>query len=344
MGWTCPAAPYNIDIQLACSATDVGPTGGQDCKSKDVLFPIGIFANINGSSKYFKSQIKQTYEKFLTEKTGLTISARTGDLQWTSVSPQKTYDYDAMYLHLDDTPKILPNVPEGKWSNHVPVNPLPTICSPTVSSPCSPESNGVLAENIGADSRIAAWDIKNYVYYHFYAAVPGMYTIQTTGSTDTYITLISQTGANLGSDDDGGTGSNAKIGPINLLRNWYYIRVKGKNDNVFGFFDVSVTGPVQAEANYVPMMAATYATNCASNNGNLALSWYDATGHAMYIAAPGENGGCTASATLEKHGPVGDIVRGRFGGTLRPVAPTGSSAIVTSTGQLKGFYNIIRSE
>lgn len=347
---TCPAAPYNIDVQLACSPTDVGPSGGANCKLKNVLYPIGIFANINGSSKYFKYQIKQTYERFLTEKAGLTISARAGDLQWTSVSPQKTYDYDTMYLHLDDTPRILPNVPEGKWSNHVPVNPLPTVCSPTVSSPCSPQANGVLAENVGADSRTAAWDIKNYVYYHFYAAAPGMYTIQTTGSTDTYITLISQTGANLGSDDDSGSGSNAKIGPISLLRNWYYIRVKGKNDNVFGFFDVSVTGPTQAEANYVPMMAASYATNCASNNGNMVLSWYDATGHSMFIAGPGENGGCTVSATLEKHGPVGDIVRGRFAGNLRPVAPAGANAIVTGypittpLAPLTGFYNIIRSE
>ncbi len=340
-------APFNLDTQLACSATAPFPTtGGANCVTKLVVYPIGLFAVINGTSKYFRNQIKQTYEKFLTEKTGLTISGRTGDLQLTSSSPQKTYDYDGIYLHLDDTPKLLPGVPEGKWSNHVPVNPLPTVCSPTVSSPCSPQANGVLSENIGTDSRILAWDIKTYVYYHFYAAAPGQYTIQTTGSTDTVISLIAQTGANLGTDDDSGTGSNAKIGPLNLLRGWYYIKVKGKNDNVFGFFDVSVTGPTQAQTNYNTMLspAATYATNCASNNGNLVLSWYDATGHVLYIAGPGENGGCNASATLEKHGPIGDIVRGRFGGILRPVAPVGSTATVTSTGQFQGFYNIIRSE
>jgi|GEM_PF-3902346 len=346
-------APYNLDTRAACSATGVGPTGGVTCVSKLVLYPVGLFAVIHGSSKYFRNQIKQTYEKFLTEKTGLTISGRTGDLQLTSATPQKTYDYDTLYLHLDDTPKILPGVPEGKWSNHVPVNPLPTVCSPTVSSPCSPQANGVLSENIGTDSRILAWDIKTYVYYHFYAAAPGQYTIQTTGSTDTHITLIAQTGANLGSDDDSGSGSNARIGPINLLRGWYYIKVRGKNDNVFGFFDVSVTGPTQAQTNYNTMLspAATYATNCAINNGNMVLSFYAAPNRSdgilpgLYIAAPGEdNGDCTASATLERHGPIGDIIRGRFGGHLRPVASAGTSEQVTSTGQFQGFYNIIRSE
>lgn len=350
-GCTRIAGPAPYDITAAgvnqCGLNDGLPAAASSfCTPYVQLWPIGIYANINGSFKYFKYQIKQTYEKFLTEKNGLTISGRTGDLQLTSATPQKTYDYDGIYLHLDDTPKILPGVPEGKWSNHVPVNPLPTVCSPTVSSPCSPQANGVLSENIGTDTRILAWDIKTYVYYHFYAAAPGQYTIQTTGSTDTHITLIAQTGANLGSDDDSGSGSNARIGPINLLRGWYYIKVRGKNDNVFGFFDVSVTGPTAAQSNYNTILspAATYETNCASNNGNLVLSWYDATGHVLYIAGPGENGGCNASATLEKHGPIGDIVRGRFGGLLRPVAPVGSTATVTSTGQFQGFYNIIRSE
>lgn len=339
-------APYNLDTQLACSATGVGPVGGANCVSKLVLYPIGLFAVINGSSKYFRNQIKQTYEKFLTEKTGLTISGRTGDLQLTSATPQKTYDYDAFYLHLDDTPRVLPAVREGKWSNHVPVNPLGTICSPTVSSPCSPQANGVLSESIGNDNRILAWDIKTYVYYHFYAAAAGSYTIQTTGSTDTKITVFNQTGVSYGTDDDSGTGSNAKVGPVLLTRGWYYIKVEGKDNNTFGFFDVSVTGPPQTEVNYNSILSptATYATNCSTNNGNLVLSWYDATGHVLYIAGPGENGGCNATATLEKHGPIGDIIRGRFGGLLRPVAPVGSTATVTSTGQFQGFYNIIRSE
>lgn len=336
----CPGTPFNLDTQLACDATGVGPTGGQNCTSKLQLYPIGIYAVINGGSKYFRHQTKQTYEKFLTEKTGLTISGRTGDLIRTSSLPQKTYDFDGIYLHFDDTPRILPNVPEGKWSNHVPVNP----------NGSSPVANGVLTEGIGADSRTNAWDLKNYVYYHFYAAQPGAYTIETTGSTDTHITLTAQTGANLGSDDDSGTGSNGRIGPINLLRGWYYVKVRGKNDNVFGFFDVRVTGPAQVQSNYNSMLSptATYSTTCGTNNGNLVVSWYDAAGHLLYVAGPGERPSvdlneCSANATIDMHGPIGDIIRGRFDGKLRPIAAAGAAATV-STGTFRGFFNILRTE
>jgi len=336
----CPGTPYNLDTQLACDATGVGPVGGANCTSKLQLYPIGVYAVINGGSKYFRNQVKQTYEKFLTEKTGLTISGRTGDLILTSSMPQKTYDFDGIYLHFDDTPRILPNVPEGKWSNHVPVNP----------NSSSPVANGVLTEGIGADTRTNAWDLKSYVYYHFYAAQPGSYTIETTGSTDTHITLIAQTGANLGSDDDSGTGSNGRIGPINLLRGWYYVKVRGKNDNVFGFFDVRVTGPSQVQTNYSSMLSptATYSTNCGTSTGNLVVSWYDATGHLLYVAAPGERPSvdlneCSANATIERHGPIGDIIRGRFDGKLRPIAAAGAAATV-STGSFRGFFNILRTE
>jgi hypothetical protein len=336
----CPGTPYNLDTQLACGASGVGPTGGTNCADSLRLYPIGIYAVINGGSKYFRHQTKQTYEKFLTEKNGLTISGRTGDLIRTSSLPQKTYDFDGIYLHFDDTPRILPNVPEGKWSNHVPVNP----------NGSSPAANGVLTEGIGADNRTNAWDLKNYVYYHFYAAQPGSYTIETTGSTDTHITLIAQTGANLGADDDSGTGSNGRIGPINLLRGWYYVKVRGKNDNVFGFFDVRVTGPAQVQSNYSTMLSptATYATNCGTNNGNLVVSWYDATGHLLYVAGPGERPSvdlneCSANATIDMHGPIGDIIRGRFDGKLRPIAAAGAPANV-STGTFRGFFNILRTE
>ncbi len=344
----CPGAPYNLDAPGgaqtgACDANAGGaggPFGGSSCSAKLVLYPVGIYAVINGGSKYFRNQTKQTYEKFLTEKTGLTISGRTGDLIRTSSMPQKTYDFDGIYLHFDDTPRILPNVPEGRWSNHVAVNP----------GASTPPANGVLTEGIGSDNRVNPWELRTYVYYHFYAAQPGQYTIQTTGSTDTHITLIAQTGANLGSDDDSGTGSNGSIGPINLLRGWYYVKVRGKNDNVFGFFDVLVTGPSQAQTNYSAMLSptATYTTNCGSNSGNLVLSWYDATGHLLYVAAPGERPSvdlneCSANATIERHGPVGDIIRGRFDGKLRPIAAAGAPATV-STGTFRGFFNIIRTE
>ncbi len=350
----CPGAPYDLDTAGACNATGVGPVGGANCVNNLVLYPIGLYAVINGGSKFFNSQVKQTYEKFLTEKNGLTISGRTGDLQLTS-GPQKNNDYHGIYLHFDNTPIVLSNVPEGKWSNNVPVNPSATKCTPTVTTNCSPRANGVITESIGTDNRITPWDIKTYIYYHFYAAAPGSYTIETTGSTDTKMTLIAQTGANLGSDDDSGSGSNARI-TQNLLRGWYYIKVMGKNDNVFGFFDVSVTGPPQAETNYSTMFStpvetyqtvagsAVYSTNCAPNNGNLVVSWYDAVGHLLYIAAPGENGGCFANATIEKHGPIGDIIRGRFDGNLRPIAPSGANATISNTLPFRGFYNIIRQE
>jgi hypothetical protein len=89
---------------------------------------------------------------------------------------------------------------------------------------------------------------------------------------------------------------------------------------------------------------ANYATNCGTNNGNLVLSWYDASGHLLYIAAPGEGGACSATGTIEKHGPVGSIVRGRFDGSLRPIAPSGANATIQSTLPYRGFFNVIRQE
>lgn len=354
----CPGTPYDLDTTNACGATGVGPTGGNTCVSKLVLYPIGVYAVLNGGSRSFNQQVKQTYEKFLTEKNGLTISGRTGALQLTS-GPQKNDDYHGIYLHFDNTPFAFSDRPDTKWSNNVPVNPVATKCTPTVTTNCSPRANGVITESIGNDNRIISWDIKTYTYYHFYAAAPGAYTVETTGSTDTKITLISQTGAVEGTDDDSGSGSNARIAK-NLLRGWYYIKVEGKNNNVFGFFDVSVTGPTQAESNYVTMLSpmppsqlvpydttyqtlfgtTTYATNCAPNNGNLVISWYDAVGHMLYVAAPGENGGCSVNATIEKHGPIGEIIRGHFSGSLRPIAPSGANATISAG----GFYNIIRQE
>jgi hypothetical protein len=342
---------YNLASASRCDAEGTSGVGAQACSNYTVLYPIGLFANISGAGvlspglKRFQYQVKQTYEKFLTEKVGLTISGRMGALQLTSTTPQRNWDYDTIYVHFDDTPRILPNPPEGKWSNHVPVNPLPTTCTPTVTENCSPRANGALAEGIGSDTRTIPWDIKSYIYYHFYAAAPGSYTMETTGSTDTHITLYAQTGANLGSDDDSGTGSNARL-TMTLSRGWYYIKVRGKNDNVFGFFDVRVTGPVAAEINYGTMLSptATYATNCGTNNGNMVLSWYDATSHLLYIAAPGEGGACSANGTIEKHGPVGDIVRGRFDGSLRPIAPSGANASIASALPFRGFFNVIRQE
>ncbi len=344
-------ATYDLEAVSVCGAEGSPGVGTASCSGYTRLYPIGLFASISGAGvlspgqKRFQYQVKQTYEKFLTEKVGLTISGRMGALQLTSSTPQKNWDYDTLYVHFDDTPRILPNPPEGRWSNHVPVNPLPTTCTPTVTENCSPKSNGVLTEGIGADSRTVQWDLKTYVYYHFYAAAPGSYTIETTGSTDTHITLIAQTGANLGSDDDSGSGSNARI-TMTLSRGWYYIKVRGKNDNVFGFFDVRVTGPVAAEINYGTMLSptATYSTNCATNNGNMVLSWYDATSHLLYIAAPGEGGACSATGTIEKHGPVGDIIRGRFDGSLRPIAPSGANATIESSLPFRGFFNVIRQE
>ncbi|MBX3722590.1 MAG: carboxypeptidase regulatory-like domain-containing protein [Turneriella sp.] len=364
----CPSAAYDLNASgsSACGATAVGPTGGVNCDKYLVLYPIGIFSN--GDS--FRNQIKQSYEKFLTEKAGLTISARVNDLQLTS-GAGKNSDYDAFYIHLDNTPAVLPSRADTKWSNHVPVNPYSTKCTPTITSGCSPRANGVLTESIGNDNRIIPWDIKTYVYYNFYAAAPGSYTIETTGSTDTTMELIASTGASIRTDDDSGTGSNACIGAgcqvvynLNLLRGWYYIKIYAKNNNIFGFFDVNVTGPAQSESNYSTILSpdsgstypgyqsifgtATYGTTCASNNGNLVLSNYvtndtlnsgvSSFGHMLYIAAPGENGGCNGTARLEKHGAIGEIIRGTFSGLLRPIAPSGANKTVN------GFFNIIRQE
>lgn len=351
---TCPGNPYDISVETnACEVYDVGPVGNKNCASRMMLYPIGIFSNVGN----FKFQIKQTYEKFLTEKTGLTISARAGNLLLT-YTPQRNTDYDAFYLHFDDTPKALPAVIEGTWSNNVAVNADPIKCDRNLSSECSPRANGVFAESIGNDTRAYPWGIRTYVYYHFYAGAAGTYTIETTGSTDPVITLYAQTGANLGTDDDSGSGSNARI-TKSLLKGWYYVKVAPKNNSVFGFFDVVVTGPgpsdpANPDFDYAAMLSptslqsveyqtvsgtASYGTTCAPGNGNFVMSWYSKNEHLMYIAAPGENGGCNGTATIEKHGPVGGIIRGHFSGRLRSIAPA-----VINQDIINGFFNVIRSE
>ncbi|HNO22315.1 MAG TPA: carboxypeptidase regulatory-like domain-containing protein, partial [Leptospiraceae bacterium] len=57
------------------------------------LYPIGISATIGGSKKKFYQGVKQTYEKFLTEKWGFTVSGRdVTDLNTAS----------SFYIHTDD--------------------------------------------------------------------------------------------------------------------------------------------------------------------------------------------------------------------------------------------------
>jgi len=41
-----------------------------------LLYPTGIYFKVDGQSYYYHTDLKQTHEKFLTEKTGFTLTAR----------------------------------------------------------------------------------------------------------------------------------------------------------------------------------------------------------------------------------------------------------------------------
>ncbi len=77
------------------------------------------------------------------------------------------------------------------------------------------------------------------VYFAFTPTVSGSFTIQSTGSGDTYGTLYSSTQSSLTTNDDDGDGSNFKITYTMTAGTTYYIAVKFYNSSTTGTFKVS---------------------------------------------------------------------------------------------------------
>ncbi len=78
-------------------------------------------------------------------------------------------------------------------------------------------------------------------YFKFTATQPKTYTIQSTGSANTYGKLYSSSGALLVSDDNSGDGSNFKIAYNLVVGQTYYISVAGANNYISGFYGLSIT-------------------------------------------------------------------------------------------------------
>ncbi|MGK5090873.1 carboxypeptidase regulatory-like domain-containing protein [Deltaproteobacteria bacterium TL4] len=299
------------------------------------LYPLGVFTKLKRSTDSsstelnLNQQLKQTYEKFLTGKTGFTLSARDDN----DLNKANTF-----YIHLDDSsfPSSLPSG-LGKHSNYLAVG--------------GAQKKGALTEGLGSDSRITNtqwegtttnWGLKNFVLYHFYAAQAGTYTIETTSSTDTVLILYDASGTKKIEDDNSGTDKNAKITytvQSSDSGSWYFVQVKGANDSTFGLFEIQVSGPeLSAQITTLPQ---TWDTTTADKG--IVLSWYDQAYHKLYIAAPDESVS-SGSITISHFGAIGKIVRGQFpkegsDGVMRAVDDSGATVEIQ-----KGYFNILRSE
>ncbi len=77
------------------------------------------------------------------------------------------------------------------------------------------------------------------VYFAFTPTTSGSFTIQSTGSGDTYGTLYSSTQSSLTTNDDGGDGNNFKITYTMTAGTTYYVAVKFYGSSTTGTFKVS---------------------------------------------------------------------------------------------------------
>jgi len=310
-GYTGETEISGESIKINITETMTEQTSPQDIGTTS-LYPIGICGNINNTNYKFTYSIKNSYEKFLTEKIGFTLSARNNS----DINISSTF-----YLHIDDKENPLPLAPGNVYSSPIQIN---------------NSAKGVIIHGYEEEESVrplaqkpSSFNIKNYTMYHFFVSDPGDLTIQTTGSTDTHLTLYYQNGSQLAVDDNSGSGSNAKINfNVNGTgKGWYFIKVKGSNDNVWGRYELSISGP---EQNHITL--GTWETD------DIIISWYSNSDKTMYIAGKNESGS-TGSIEITKMEKIGKIIRGSFSGTLRAITSTGATIQVNN-----GYFNIIRSE
>ena len=76
------------------------------------------------------------------------------------------------------------------------------------------------------------------MYFAFTPTTSGSFTIQSTGSGDTYGTLYSSTQSSLTTNDDGGDGNNFKITYTMTAGTTYYVAVKFYGSSTTGTFKV----------------------------------------------------------------------------------------------------------
>ncbi|MCP4135454.1 MAG: carboxypeptidase regulatory-like domain-containing protein [bacterium] len=268
------------------------------------LYPIGIYAEVNGSSLSFGTDVKQSHEKFLTGKSGFTLSGRNSANLNTASS---------FYIHVDDKENILPSAPGGVHSSLIVAN--------------GEKAQGAVSNGILGDSRTSSLNMTNSVMYHFYAAGSGDFVLSTSGSTNTVLTLYNSAGSTLATDDNSGDDTNAKITAAISSAGWYFVKVSGYDDNTYGSFELTATGSDGASGG-----TGSWSTD------DLILSWYSNTDKVIYIAGNNESGS-SGSVQIDTMDGRAGIARGFFSGTLRAVTSAGGTVPVSN-----GYFNIIRSE
>ncbi|MBF0236438.1 MAG: carboxypeptidase regulatory-like domain-containing protein [SAR324 cluster bacterium] len=303
---------YSGQMHKGWQEASVKITGEQVSAGAQLLYPLGLFVKLKRSSdslpifRNFLFDLKQTHEKFLTGKPGFTLSGR---------STTNKNSADTFYVHIDepDFPEILPL--GSKHSNYLAVNGNPR--------------KGILAESLGTDSRVAKWNLKTYVMYHFFASTVGNYTFVLEGTPDTRLELYDRDNQKLYQ-------VNGHSGVYNIRTpGWNVLVVQPANNNSYGFFDIRVTGP-SLENNLGPLPQTWLVSDISKGS---VLSWYSDVDKKMYVAAFDEPGS-SGEVTISHLGAIGEIVRGSsFTGVMRAVENSGLTVEIQ-----KGYFNILRGE
>ncbi len=299
------------------------------------LYPIGISATIGASKKKFYQGVRQTYEKFLTEKWGFTVSGRdVTDLNTAS----------SFYIHTDDVSQ--PPTPPGSYcSGYTYRHANIMAVNGNVSKGVIQESNndpracntpirgatGGGSDPGGGGVASGGFDPSHSVMYMFYVANTGSFTVTVTNApysvklpaANTAIKIYNAGGTQVGSSAGTGTAS-VSIGSAG----WYFAEIAGTSRSAYGFFDVKVTGPTQTSSGTL----GNWTTN------NLILSWYDHSTRIIHIAGSGESGS-VGNINITSMAEYGKIIRGDFTATLRQVTAAGTTTAVTV-----GYFNLIRAE
>jgi len=281
------------------------------------LYPKGIYFKINGQAYNYKTDLKQSWEKFLTEKSGFTLTARnTNDLETAS----------SIYIHTDDIIQ-LPQVPGGVQSTYIPVNGASQTAA-IVSGTTNDERTHSPAGPRNQSATLPSLKMSNAVMHHFYISDAGTFTIETSGEIASYVrlTLYHASGSVIQTVSNS-SNANANISQQSLQPGWYFVQVKGINDTIYGIYDIQIQGTTQSSGN-----TGVWLTD------DIILSWYNADDQSIYIAGENESGS-TGTISITHMAGVGGIARGSFSGTLRAVDNTGRTTILSN-----GFFNVIRSE
>ncbi|MBF0453121.1 MAG: carboxypeptidase regulatory-like domain-containing protein, partial [Candidatus Magnetomorum sp.] len=296
-GTFIPHLDYAIHVSLA------NYTGEQDINraqkivtiseddSQDVgiiqLYPKGIYFKIDNQAYGYQTDLKQSWEKFLTEKIGFTLAARsTDDLDTAS----------SIYLHTDDSIQI-PQVPGGVQSSYIAINgasKTAAIVSGTINDPRTHSEAGPR----NRPATLPSLKMSNSVMHHFYISDAGTFTIETSGEIASYVRLTLYHGSgSVIQTVSNSSNANANISQQSLQPGWYFVQVTGINDTIYGIYDIHIQGTAQSSGKTGVWLA-----------DDIILSWYNTADQSIYIAGDNESGS-TGTINITHMGGVGAIAR-----------------------------------